>query len=194
MPEGYTVQENEALARTGPYIGQTWGSAASGLPAGIIVMWGGLLSAIPSGWLLCDGQNGTPDLRSKFVKGAAAAADPGATGGNATHSHANHASHTHTYSQVVNHTHTVNVTDPGHFHTMLEGTTDGSGDFVDRSNAAAASNIVTSTATTGITAATVNPAGGVAQGATDGPSATLTHDAVNHEPVYYSLAFIQKAA
>src|SRR6185369_11516031 len=54
------------------------------IPAGIIAMWAGLLSNIPSGWHLCDGQSGTPDLRSKFIKGAAAGADPGATGGAAT--------------------------------------------------------------------------------------------------------------
>ena len=51
---------------------------------------------IPAGWALCDGTNGTPDLRSRFVKGAAAGLDPGATGGAATHAHADHASHTHT--------------------------------------------------------------------------------------------------
>src|SRR5688572_20346960 len=55
------------------------------IPAGIIVMWHGLLSAIPTGWALCDGQNGTPDLREKFAKGAAADADPGDTGGAALH-------------------------------------------------------------------------------------------------------------
>ena len=115
---------------------------AGGVPTGVIVLWHGLLAAIPEGWTLCDGNNGTPDLRSKFVKGAAAGADPGATGGSATHTHddhpalvhagsavadhaalqhagaavANHGSHTHTYSQVPNHTHPVQVTDPGHTH------------------------------------------------------------------------------
>lgn len=57
------------------------------IPAGIIVMWGGLVSAIPTGWALCDGANGTPDLRDRFVKGAAAGQNPGATGGAATHGH-----------------------------------------------------------------------------------------------------------
>lgn len=56
---------------------------AVSLPAGIIVMWAGLIANIPSGWNLCDGQNGTPDLRSKFIKGAAGEA--GGTGGSATH-------------------------------------------------------------------------------------------------------------
>ena len=39
-------------------------------PTGSIIMWSGALSAIPSGWLLCDGANSTPDLRGKFVIGA----------------------------------------------------------------------------------------------------------------------------
>lgn len=62
--------------------------ADSSLPSGLIVMWSGLLSAIPTGWLLCDGTNGTPDLLAKFIKGVATSAtDPGATGGAASQSY-----------------------------------------------------------------------------------------------------------
>lgn len=50
-------------------------------------MWSGLLSAIPSGWHLCDGTNGTPDLRSRFIKGAAPGSNPGTVGGASTHAH-----------------------------------------------------------------------------------------------------------
>ena len=180
----------------GAWVEQTNYSSGGGatLPAGIILMWYGLIAAIPTGWVLCDGANGTPDLRGRYPKGAAAAAQAGDVGGAATHTHAAHASHTHTYTEVVNHTHAVNITDPGHSHTMVEGTTDGSGDFVDRSNAAAASNIVTSTATTGITATTSNPAGGVATGTTAGPSASLTHDTTNSEPPFRTVLFIMKTA
>jgi hypothetical protein len=39
-------------------------------PRNIVVMWSGSIDQIPFGWLLCDGSNGTPDLRSKFVIGA----------------------------------------------------------------------------------------------------------------------------
>ena len=45
-------------------------SGVSGIPAGLIAMWSGATSAIPSGWELCDGNNGTPDLRNRFVVGA----------------------------------------------------------------------------------------------------------------------------
>ena len=40
------------------------------LPIGAIVMWSGTVASIPSGWALCDGTNGTPDLRDRFVVGA----------------------------------------------------------------------------------------------------------------------------
>lgn len=43
--------------------------------------------SIPAGWHLCDGTSGTPDLRDKFVMGAAGFAVPGATGGVSSHDH-----------------------------------------------------------------------------------------------------------
>eukprot|EP01084_Bolivina_argentea_P088687 160112_1 len=39
------------------------------LPNGIVIIWYGLIANIPQGWSLCDGSNGTPDLRDKFVIG-----------------------------------------------------------------------------------------------------------------------------
>jgi microcystin-dependent protein len=41
-----------------------------GIPPGGIIMWSGAADAIPSGWALCDGNGGTPDLRDRFVLGA----------------------------------------------------------------------------------------------------------------------------
>lgn len=40
------------------------------LPIGSIVIWSGTVASIPTGWQLCDGTNGTPDLRDRFVVGA----------------------------------------------------------------------------------------------------------------------------
>ena len=40
------------------------------LPKGSIIMWSGTIASIPVGWQLCDGTNGTPDLRDKFIVGA----------------------------------------------------------------------------------------------------------------------------
>ncbi len=38
------------------------------VPQGLIAMWSG--SSIPPGWALCDGTQGTPDLRARFIVGA----------------------------------------------------------------------------------------------------------------------------
>ena len=40
------------------------------IPSGGIIMWSGTIATIPSGWYLCDGTNGTPNLTNRFVVGA----------------------------------------------------------------------------------------------------------------------------
>ena len=54
-------------------------------PRGAIVLWHGSASSIPDGWKLCDGQNGTPDLRDRFVVGAGGEYAKGANGGEKEH-------------------------------------------------------------------------------------------------------------
>jgi len=55
------------------------------VPPGVIVAWSGVISSIPSGWLLCDGNNGTPNLIDRFLQGiSTAATNPGTTGGSHT--------------------------------------------------------------------------------------------------------------
>ena len=76
---------------------------ANGIPSGAIVMWSGSIGSIPSGWLLCNGSSGTPDLRDRFIVGAGSTYAVAATGGSAD-------------AIVVTHTHTATVTDPGHTH------------------------------------------------------------------------------
>lgn len=57
-------------------------AAAAGVVSGLIVMWHGTIANIPSGWVICDGDNSTPNLLGKFVEGVATAGtNPGATGG-----------------------------------------------------------------------------------------------------------------
>jgi type II secretory pathway pseudopilin PulG len=46
------------------------GSQNNSLPIGSILIWSGTVASIPTGWQLCDGTNGTPDLRDRFVVGA----------------------------------------------------------------------------------------------------------------------------
>ena len=57
------------------------------VPAGTITAWSGTLVDIPTGWVLCDGQNGTPDLRDRFILGAGSSEQPHAKGEADTHTH-----------------------------------------------------------------------------------------------------------
>ena len=87
---------------------------AAPIPVGGIIMWSGTIASIPSGWSLCDGSNGTPDLRDRFVVGATADTSnttypllrPDSFGGTYTHNHgAATGNHTLTTSQIPAHDH-----------------------------------------------------------------------------------------
>lgn len=82
---------------------QSASAAVSPVPTGTILLWSGSLGSIPSGYVLCDGTNSTPDLRDRFIVGAGSTYAVGATGGTAD-------------AIVVSHTHAI--TDPGHLHTI----------------------------------------------------------------------------
>lgn len=75
----------------------------SPIPAGVITLWSGAIDNIPSGWSLCNGTSGTPDLRDRFVVGAGGTYTVGATGGSLTSSAAG--SHTHTEAAAGVHDH-----------------------------------------------------------------------------------------
>ncbi|HMP75131.1 MAG TPA: hypothetical protein PKE12_02430 [Kiritimatiellia bacterium] len=88
--------------------------ALAGFPSGGIALWSGSIASIPEGWALCDGSNGSPDLRDRFVMGAPAGQDPGATGG--AHSL------TLTASQMPAHTHGATAATAGaHTHSASTG-------------------------------------------------------------------------
>lgn len=76
-----------------------------GLPVGSILIWSSSTGTIPSGWQLCDGTNGTPNLINRFVIGASPSLIVGSTGGSAD-------------SFLIEHTHSVTSvsTTPDHFH------------------------------------------------------------------------------
>lgn len=67
------------------------------MPSGGIIMWSGAVASIPSGWFLCDGNNGTPNLVNRFIVGAGSSYNVGATGGEA--------SHTLTIAEMPSHNH-----------------------------------------------------------------------------------------
>jgi len=56
-------------------------------PSGLIAIWNSSLETIPDGWVLCDGDNSTPDLRELFVVGASLGIPPGQSSGSSAHSH-----------------------------------------------------------------------------------------------------------
>ena len=83
------------------------------VPIGGIIMWSGTIAEAEAltNWKICDGQNGTPDLRDRFVLGvgsstATSTASVDDTGGNN--------SITLTEGQMPSHNH--NITDNGHSH------------------------------------------------------------------------------
>ena len=63
-------------------------SASPAMPQYGIIIWTGTIANIPAGYVICDGNNGSPNLLAKFVEGVATAAtNPGTTGGAVGHRH-----------------------------------------------------------------------------------------------------------
>jgi microcystin-dependent protein len=86
------------------------------LPKGAIMLWAGTLASIPAGWQLCDGTNGTPDLRDRFVLGVSTGENPGATGGSHFYSLTidQLPRHNHAISASSSHNHTLQILIQGH--------------------------------------------------------------------------------
>jgi hypothetical protein len=142
------------------------------LPTGMILLWSGALGSIPSGYYLCDGTNGTPDLRDRFIIGAGSTYSVNQTGGSAD-------------AIVVSHTHTATststVTDPGHTHTFTNASNNpGSG--APGVGAAGSATLTTNSRVTGITVATSTTN---ASAGTSGTGANI--------PPYFALAYIMKS-
>lgn len=134
------------------------------VPQGLISLWYGSIITIPSGWAICDGTNGTPDLRDRFVVGAGTSYAVGATGGTKD-------------AVVVSHSHTATstVSDPGHAHTGATATATGAYN----GTKLVADDGTTGTSTTGISVST-----SVASTGVSGTNMNL--------PPYYALAYIMK--
>lgn len=175
-PTAATGANTTQLATTA-FVQTTVNAAVATIPAGIptggIILWSGSVGAIPSGWALCNGQNGTPDLRSRFVVGAGSTYNVAATGGTAN-------------AVVVSHSHSV--TDSGHTHSFSQSVYVGVGTGARRDGGSpigpfnpgtgyTPSSSGIAAATTGIT---VNSTG------QSGIDANL--------PPYYALAYIMKTA
>jgi microcystin-dependent protein len=158
--DGASGTAGQVLVSAGAGNTPVWGNA---FVAGMIMLWSGSIASVPSGWALCDGSSGRPDLRNRFVVGAGSTYAVNATGGTAD-------------SVVVSHTHTL--TDPGHSHSVT--LQEESSDDIDYVNTGVPyysnrSGTTTGTATTGIT---------IASTGSSGTNANL--------PPYFALAYIIK--
>ena len=110
--DGGTGNAGQVLTSGGGSAQWSWqnvSSLAGGVPSGGIIIWSGAANAIPTGWVLCNGSNSTPDLRNRFVIGAGDNYSVGATGG-------------YTDTPIINHNHTYSTStssDGGHYHYVM---------------------------------------------------------------------------
>jgi microcystin-dependent protein len=164
--DGAAGTSGQVMVSAGSGNTPTWGNA---FVAGMIMLWSGSVATIPSGWLLCDGSNSTPDLRSRFVVGAGSTYAVNATGGSAD-------------AIVVAHTHsaTSTVSDPGHSHTASAGLTD-----IDQGRFGGGRTNIAQTLTTNSSVTGISVSTSIASAGSSATNANL--------PPYYALAYIMKA-
>jgi hypothetical protein len=105
--DGAAGTAGQVMVSAGSGSTPTWGNA---FVAGMIMLWSGSAASIPSGWLLCDGTNSTPNLRDRFVVGAGSTYAVGATGGTTTAAGA--------ISGTVGDTALTEAQMPKHYHQM----------------------------------------------------------------------------
>lgn len=162
-------------------LGKELAYAGNDIPSGVIVMWSGTTTDIPTGWTLCNGSNGTPDLRDRFVLGAGNTYQPGNIGGEV--------SHTLTVAEMPSHTHTLSLSGlttssaGSHSHTFnTRGASAGSTGGPFDTTAGAVRTV--STSSSGEHTHTISGSGTIAN--------TGSGSAHNNMPPYYALCFIMK--
>lgn len=175
------------------------------VPSGFIGLWSGSAASIPSGWRLCDGSNGTPDLRDRFIVGAGNSYAPGATGGTVNQTPAiNVFGHQLTQAELPNYNLQVNDpthghADTGHVHTTIDASPNVvTNSFASGLSLSGSGNVgILNSPVTGPGAAqitnsytgiSVNSAG---SNALHGHGASAS--AIDVRPPYYALCFIMKA-
>jgi hypothetical protein len=176
-----------------------------GLPLGAIVMWSGIVANIPTSFALCDGDDGTPDLRSRFIFGAGTGGGfiaPGVTGGSATAGGggtiAVGGAHTHPLSIDGHELTLAEMPEHAHYNGMCD---DGPGMFNHGSRAAtpAASREPSAGKDSGTVEGLTELAGGGNEHSHTGTttesgahSHDLTLDDVSIMPPYFALCYIMK--
>jgi len=171
-------------------------AAVSGIPSGVILMWHGLISNIPSGWVLCNGSNSTPDLRGKFLQGAANGleANNPVAGGSATAAPGNHSAHSFTqpsaHAALASHQHKRGLSTGTYPRMHSSGTYGTSGSFssnigfsLSSQNSQSSPNMLNEA----VAAGTPDAHSG---GAVDAHSAHSTSDS---RPPFYTILYIMKS-
>ena len=170
-----------------------------GVPSGCIILWSGAANAIPSGFVLCNGSNSTPDLRGKFVVGyhnSNGDYDVGDTGGaeTVTLSEAQMPSHNHTFSSSHTHgsgSYTTNTTG-NHSHTWQRqdvGINVGYRPWPASNNDCRSTNVSTSNAGNHSHSISGTSGSGTASGTTGNKGSGNAHE---NRPPYYALCYIMK--
>lgn len=172
------------------------------VPQGGIIMWSGSIANIPAGWALCNGANGTPNLRDRFIVGAGGTYNPYTTGGAASattntagwHGHGSFTGgHTLTTAQMPAHTHSgTTATNGDHNHTVNAAFRDYTSDGYGSGGWGQNANLVTSTAGAHSHAFTTNATGeGQAHMHPINSDGAHQHT-VDTLPPFFALAFIMK--
>ncbi|GAA5443153.1 hypothetical protein Misp06_01329 [Microbulbifer sp. NBRC 101763] len=160
-------------------------------PGQLIYIWGGEIQDLPAGYKLCNGSNGTRDLRNRFVLGAGDNYSVGATGGATSARTSKNGAHSHAIT-VNNHTLTLSQIPSHRHHHDLGAYTNGStGTYQQRWILKWDGG----TWDNGLNTYTRYSGGG---GAHNHTASASTHDGHEHTvailPPYYALAYVQRIA
>jgi microcystin-dependent protein len=165
-------------------------------PVGLITMWSGSIGSIPAGWALCNGSNGTPDLRDRFIVGAGSTYAVGATGGATTDAITTSTNGAHDHGAATGNTTLTTDQIPSHTHSLYASSRSGNDiDPLTQASSAIAGNADASnsyTANNGSGTALMQGAGGgQAHNHSISSAGDHTHTAtVDTVPPYYALAYI----
>lgn len=174
----------------------TASNLAGNLPSGtdlchtnLICLWNGISSSVPTGWHICDGTNGTPDLRDRFVVGAGTTYSYGSTGNANTGSTdpaggLTIAGHALTIAEMPTHNHTFWTGGYG-FHSAV------SGGYSSLINGGSQQNAWPTGEPEAGTQIIGNAGSGNAH--THGISGSLAHTHTYSLPPYYGLFYIMKS-
>jgi microcystin-dependent protein len=147
----------------------------------------------PGGWLLCDGTNGTPDLRGKFILGSGQGVGltnrtEGQVGGAETHVLTINEMPSHNHTADVSGGHVHSITDPGHSHSYVNNTNDQGTDNAFNTETAADNADLPQTTGISTTGIQINFAGVH----THNINNTGGGEAHNNMPPFYVLTYIMR--